>query len=152
MRVAVIGHGRMGREVEAALLERGHEPVIVPRVSEPSPYPPGAPATQAAATRPIISCPAAAGDANEDDDATGTAPLTELEPNEAEHIPVPFFRDLQLDFAALDRLERAGNIEAILDITDAELLQNRLGFDAKQITTFRRIWRKLSGRRVGRKS
>jgi 4-hydroxy-tetrahydrodipicolinate reductase len=29
MRVAVIGHGRMGREVEAALLERGHEPVIV---------------------------------------------------------------------------------------------------------------------------
>jgi 4-hydroxy-tetrahydrodipicolinate reductase len=29
MRVAVIGHGRMGREVEAILHERGHEPVIV---------------------------------------------------------------------------------------------------------------------------
>jgi len=33
MRVAVIGHGRMGREVEAALLERGHEPVIVARAA-----------------------------------------------------------------------------------------------------------------------
>jgi 4-hydroxy-tetrahydrodipicolinate reductase len=33
MRVAVIGHGRMGREVEAALLERGHEPVIVKRAA-----------------------------------------------------------------------------------------------------------------------
>jgi 4-hydroxy-tetrahydrodipicolinate reductase len=33
MRVAVIGHGRMGREVEAALLERGHEPVIVNRAA-----------------------------------------------------------------------------------------------------------------------
>ena len=31
MRVAVIGHGRMGREVEAVLSERGHEPVIVSR-------------------------------------------------------------------------------------------------------------------------
>lgn len=54
-------------------------PVIAPRVSDPSPYPPGAPATQAAATRPIISRPAAAGDVNEDD-ATGTAPLAEDEP------------------------------------------------------------------------
>jgi 4-hydroxy-tetrahydrodipicolinate reductase len=33
MRVAVIGYGRMGREVEAALLERGHEPVIVARAA-----------------------------------------------------------------------------------------------------------------------
>lgn len=31
MRAAVVGHGRMGREVEAVLLERGHEPVIVLR-------------------------------------------------------------------------------------------------------------------------
>jgi 4-hydroxy-tetrahydrodipicolinate reductase len=33
MRVAVIGHGRMGREVEQALLDRGHEPVIVARAA-----------------------------------------------------------------------------------------------------------------------
>jgi 4-hydroxy-tetrahydrodipicolinate reductase len=31
MRVAVVGHGKMGREVESVLDERGHEPVIVAR-------------------------------------------------------------------------------------------------------------------------
>jgi 4-hydroxy-tetrahydrodipicolinate reductase len=31
MRVAVVGHGRMGREVEAVLRERGHEPIVVRR-------------------------------------------------------------------------------------------------------------------------
>ena len=31
MKVAVVGHGKMGHEVEAALRERGHEPVIGPR-------------------------------------------------------------------------------------------------------------------------
>ena len=31
MRIAVIGHGRMGREVESVLIERGHEPVVVPK-------------------------------------------------------------------------------------------------------------------------
>ena len=40
MRIAVVGHGRMGREVEAVLRERGHEPVIVARGS---PFPAGCP-------------------------------------------------------------------------------------------------------------
>jgi 4-hydroxy-tetrahydrodipicolinate reductase len=31
VRVAVVGHGRMGHEVEAVLRERGHEPVLVTR-------------------------------------------------------------------------------------------------------------------------
>jgi 4-hydroxy-tetrahydrodipicolinate reductase len=31
VRVGVVGHGRMGREVEAALAERGHQPVLVTR-------------------------------------------------------------------------------------------------------------------------
>ena len=31
MKVAVVGHGKMGREVEAVLQERGHEAIIVPR-------------------------------------------------------------------------------------------------------------------------
>lgn len=31
MRVALVGYGRMGREVEAILRERGHEPVVVRR-------------------------------------------------------------------------------------------------------------------------
>ena len=40
MRVAVVGLGRMGREVEAVLRERGHEPVPVRRGE---PFPAGCP-------------------------------------------------------------------------------------------------------------
>lgn len=36
MKVAVVGHGKTGREVEAALRERGHDPIVVPRGA---PYP-----------------------------------------------------------------------------------------------------------------
>ena len=40
MKIAVVGHGHMGREVEAVLQERGHEAVIVGRGD---PYPPDVP-------------------------------------------------------------------------------------------------------------
>jgi len=40
VKVAVVGVGRMGREVEAVLRERSHEPVVVPRGQ---PYPAGCP-------------------------------------------------------------------------------------------------------------
>ena len=38
MRVAVVGYGRMGREIEGVLRERGHEPVLVTRGAA---FPPG---------------------------------------------------------------------------------------------------------------
>lgn len=77
--------------------------------------------------------------------------VLELEPNEAEQIPVPFFEDAALDFREIDRLERAGQIDAILNITDRELLQEKMGLDKGEIGTLRQAWRKLSGRRMGRK-
>ena len=77
--------------------------------------------------------------------------VLELEPNEAEQIPIPFFEDTQLDLAELDRLERAGQINIILDITDKALLQDKMGLDKNEIETLRGAWRKLSGRRIGRK-
>ena len=77
--------------------------------------------------------------------------VLELEPNEADALPIPYFDSIGLDFDAIDKLERAGNIEAILEITDAALLRDGLHYDAADTARFRRIWRKLSGRRVGRK-
>ena len=77
--------------------------------------------------------------------------VLELEPNEAEQIPVPFFADVSLDLEELDRLERAGEINTILNITDKGLLQDRMGLDKGEIETLRQAWRKLSGRRMGRK-
>jgi 4-hydroxy-tetrahydrodipicolinate reductase len=38
VKIAVVGYGRMGREVESVLRERSHEPVVVPRGQ---PYPAG---------------------------------------------------------------------------------------------------------------
>ena len=78
--------------------------------------------------------------------------VLELEPNEAELLPVPFFADAVLDFETLDRLERAGDIDSILDITDNALLRGKLGLPEVDIRALRAIWRKLSGRRIGRKT
>ena len=78
--------------------------------------------------------------------------VLELEPNEAEHLPVPFFENSLLPVEELDTLERAGNINAILDITDQILLAERLGLEHAEIALLRQAWRKLSGRRMGRKA
>lgn len=78
--------------------------------------------------------------------------VLELEPNEAEQIPIPFFLDTQLDLAELDRLERAGEINTILNVTDKALLQDKMGLDKNEIEMLRSVWRKLSGRRTGRKA
>lgn len=77
--------------------------------------------------------------------------VLELEPNEADHLPLPFFHDLKLDLSEIDSLERANEITKILDITDKALLQQRLGFNQRETGIFRAIWRKLSNRRLGRK-
>ena len=77
--------------------------------------------------------------------------VLELEPNEAEQIPIPFFPGTQIDFAEVDHLERQGQIDRILDITDKQLLQDKMGLDKNEVTTLRSSWRKLSGRRMGRK-
>jgi len=78
--------------------------------------------------------------------------VLELEPNEAERLPLPSPTDAPcIEFAELDCLERAGRIDDLLDLTDAALLRDGLGFDAEDVRRFRTIWRKLSGRRVGRK-
>ncbi|HEY8152322.1 MAG TPA: 4-hydroxy-tetrahydrodipicolinate reductase [Vicinamibacteria bacterium] len=50
MRVAVVGYGKMGREVESVLLERGHDPVIIrQRTSFPVACPVGIDFTRAEA-------------------------------------------------------------------------------------------------------
>ncbi len=77
--------------------------------------------------------------------------VLELEPNEAEQIPIPFFSDTQLDLVELDKLERLGQIETILDITNKELLQDKMGLSKSEVELLRASWHKLSGRRIGRK-
>lgn len=77
--------------------------------------------------------------------------VLELEPNEAEKLLLPLGRADQLDVDELDRLLRAGNISAVLDITDTVLLSEGLGLNAEEIRQLRTIWEKLRDRRINRK-
>jgi adenine-specific DNA-methyltransferase len=77
--------------------------------------------------------------------------VLELEPNEANQLPVPYSDSLELDFYYLDRLEREGNIPAILAYTDKLILKDQLGLMKTEISMLRQIWQKLSSRRTSRK-
>lgn len=77
--------------------------------------------------------------------------VLELEPNEAEKLPLPLAGAETLDLDDLDRLLRLGKIEAVLDITDQTLLRDGLGLSAEDTARLRAIWQKLRDRRVNRK-
>jgi hypothetical protein len=77
--------------------------------------------------------------------------VLELEPNEAERLPLPLIGADNLDVDHLDRLLRAGNIYAALDITDDILLKKGLGLSTQETKRLRTIWEKLRDRRINRK-
>ena len=77
--------------------------------------------------------------------------MLELEPNEAEKLPLPLIGADTLDLDELDRLLREGNIYTALDITDEVLLREGIGLSIKETRMLRTIWQKLRDRRVNRK-
>ncbi len=77
--------------------------------------------------------------------------VLELEPNEAEKLPLPLIGADTLDVNELDRLLREGNIYTVLDITDEALLRKGMGLSIKETHMLRTIWQKLRDRRVNRK-
>ena len=77
--------------------------------------------------------------------------VLELEPNEAEKLPLPLIGADTLDLDELDRLLREGNIYTALDITDEVLLREGIGLSIKETRMLRTIWQKLRDRRVNRK-
>ena len=77
--------------------------------------------------------------------------VLELEPNEAERLPLPLIGADTLDLYELDELLRRGNIERVLDITDKVLLQDGLGLTLEETRILRAIWQKLRDRRINRK-
>jgi adenine-specific DNA-methyltransferase len=77
--------------------------------------------------------------------------VLELEPNEANRVPVPHFESSEIDFNYIDKLERERNISAILDYSDKVILKDQLGLMRTEIAVLRKIWQKLSNRRITRK-
>jgi adenine-specific DNA-methyltransferase len=77
--------------------------------------------------------------------------VLELEPNEAEQLPLPMINEQTIDPAELDSLLRNNDIHAVLQITDEVLLKKGLGLSGIDVVRLRGIWEKLRDRRINRK-
>jgi len=77
--------------------------------------------------------------------------VLELEPREAEDLPIPFDGAEQLDLKLINAMILAGDIEAVLNLTDSVLLQRGLGLPIEETRMLRGIWEKLRDRRNGRR-
>ena len=75
-----------------------------------------------------------------------------FEPTEIEEIPLPLLSKHKIDFKKIDALIRQRKIEEVLDIVDKELLVKQLKFSESEVQMLRGIWKKLAGRRNGRKN
>jgi adenine-specific DNA-methyltransferase len=77
--------------------------------------------------------------------------VLELEPNEAEKLPLPLNGAETLDLKQIHKLLLNDDISAVLDMADKVLLVDRLGLSLKETAMLRRIWQKLRDRRINRK-
>lgn len=76
--------------------------------------------------------------------------VLELEPNEADNLPIPPLQETNIMLETLDRLSRSNEITKVLDLTDHVYLRNGMGLATSDIDVLRGIWQKLSHRRTSR--
>jgi adenine-specific DNA-methyltransferase len=74
-----------------------------------------------------------------------------FEPSECERLPLPTAGIERLNFSKISKLQRTGDIDAVLDITDQILLVDGLGMAKTEAFKLRNIWKTLRDRRVNRK-
>lgn len=77
--------------------------------------------------------------------------VLELEPREAEELPVPYHSELEIDVEQVDRLIRGGNETDALNYVDGIVLRDYLGFTELQIQQIRGAWIELRDRRIYRR-
>jgi adenine-specific DNA-methyltransferase len=77
--------------------------------------------------------------------------VLELEPNEAEELPLPLKGAENLNLKQIHELLLQNDVEAVLDITDRVLLVDGLGLSRRKVKMVRQIWRTLRDRRINRK-
>lgn len=75
-----------------------------------------------------------------------------FEPGEMRRIRIPMHMAHKLDLKKIDRYQRNGEIEKILQYTDTILLKEGLGLSVYEIGLLHSIWKKLCGRRMSRKN
>lgn len=77
--------------------------------------------------------------------------VLELEPCEAEELPIPYSEGLDIDPVKVESLLRQDCPYEALDYVDNVVLKNYLGFDNIMIRKIRKAWEQLRDRRVERK-
>jgi adenine-specific DNA-methyltransferase len=77
--------------------------------------------------------------------------VLELEPNEAEELPIPFNKDIELDIVLIRKLIESKDIEAVMDYVDEILLIKGLGMSKRRVQLLRSSWKRLSSKRLNRK-
>ncbi len=77
--------------------------------------------------------------------------VLELEPREAEELPIPYENADALDIEKVDHHLRAQQLDIALDYTDSVLLRDGLGFDKAMIKYIRAAWSELRDRRRNRR-
>lgn len=77
--------------------------------------------------------------------------VLELEPNEAEELPIPYFPDIELDIEYVNSCLVNADVESALDYVDKKLLMEGLGLSKSQVNLLREAWVTLRDRRIRRK-
>ncbi len=77
--------------------------------------------------------------------------VLELEPREAEELPIPYSPSIEIDPAKVEDLLRRDCVYEALDYVDNIVLKNYLSFDNSMIQRIRRAWEQLRDRRVERR-
>ena len=77
--------------------------------------------------------------------------VLELEPSEAERLLVPYLSKNSIDPKKVEEILNSKGLEASLDYVDSTLLVHGLGLSKNDVDTLRKIWKKLSKRRLERK-
>jgi adenine-specific DNA-methyltransferase len=74
-----------------------------------------------------------------------------FEPSEIGEIQIPTFDNVSIDFDIVDSLIRKREIDKVLDLVDEALLIQHHNFSKEEVFQLRKIWKKLSTRRIKRK-
>lgn len=77
--------------------------------------------------------------------------VLELEPREAEELPIPYSPNIEIDRVKVENLLRRNCVYEALNYVDNIVLKDYLGFDNIMIQRIRKAWEQLRDRRVNRK-
>jgi len=77
--------------------------------------------------------------------------VLELEPREAEELPLPYQPGTRLDFQKVDRLLRKGDLYGAVDYVDSVTLRGVMRFDEGFVRLLRAAWEELRNRRMNRR-